>query len=116
MIIVRTMFICLAIFLFFGISADLHTAKAQTPSSLLIRLCQAPYDIDQGFCAGYLTAMRDVMNDYSLYGNTTCGGRGVGPQQLADNFADFIDTKENHTRQPAGELSAKFMADRFGCQ
>jgi len=112
---IRDGFVCLRIFLFLLIALDLNSAHSQTPSSLLINLCQAPYDIDQGFCAGYLTAIRDVMNDYSLYGKTTCGGTGVGPQQLADNFSDFIKDQQSQIRQPAGELSAEFLADRFGC-
>jgi hypothetical protein len=68
----------ISVMLCFCILLPVEAIHAQTPSSLLINLCQAPYDTDQGFCAGYLTAMRDIMNDYQLYGHQTCGGDGVG--------------------------------------
>jgi hypothetical protein len=56
------------------------------------------------------------MNDYQLYGYQTCGGAGVGPQQLADNFSNFMTDRPNPPRQSASQLSAQFLADQFSCQ
>jgi hypothetical protein len=116
MFVVMDQRLIISVMLCFCILLPVGAIHAQTPASLLINLCQAPYDTDQGFCAGYLTAMRDSMNDYQLYGYQTCGGAGVGPQQLADNFSNFMTDRPNPPRQSASQLSAQFLADQFSCQ
>lgn len=50
----------------------------------LLSYCQGLYDVDAGFCAGYIQAVADVMQQQAIYGQSVCNLAPVQSQQLAD--------------------------------
>ena len=108
----RYFFIVFLITAFSFPAAAAHYDNAGT----LRQFCQSGYDTDYGYCAGFLTAIADVMMDHSAYGYTACVAPNIKPQQLTDNIIAYMDAFQVDPLMPAKEYVAAMLADRFPCR
>lgn len=104
----------------FGASAYAQQSPSRPQYHLsghdLSAFCASKYDVDAGFCAGYVTAVAELMLDHALYGLRACNHGPVRSQQLMDII------KMSQRRNPAWQdaaastSTAAALADAFPCR
>lgn len=116
--------VILGVFFVFGTLAGAFAAQENEGGALrpgrlnasdLMELCAGKYDVDLGFCAGYVTAIADVMIDQPLYGFRACTHETVKSQQIMDNV--ILKTKAMPERSgfAARAVVADSIARAFPC-
>ena len=78
--------------------------------------CAGQYDVDAGFCAGYVTAVADLMKQNALGGYTSCNLSPVGSQQLMELIQIQMQENQIDPSQPATTLSAETLARFYPCR
>jgi hypothetical protein len=95
------------------------TASAQTASPFtahaLQKMCDSRYDIDVGICAGYITAIAEMVQQESSPGRRVCLSPAISPQTLMDHVQKYWAANP-----PAAQDLASFnvdlaLRDRFKC-
>lgn len=82
----------------------------------LMNFCKGQYDIDFGYCAGYITAISEVMIDHTVYGQTACNQGPVAPQQLVDLLKERAAHDPSIELQPASAAAAQALSGYFACR
>lgn len=104
------------LFAAFILSAPAMAANGSTATGTLQQYCMGHYDVDAGFCAGYVTAIADLMKEQQLYGVRTCNLEPVHSQQLME----LVQLEMNEQRAPAdlsaAELTAATFARYYPCR
>ncbi len=90
-------------------------APGRLSAANLEALCDGGYDIDVGFCAGYVTAIADLMADQSLYGFRACLLGPVRSQQLMDNVTGILRASPDRARFAARTVVAESLSRSFPC-
>ncbi len=81
----------------------------------LASYCTGRFDVDAGFCAGYITAISDIMMDYAIYGNQACLMGGIKAQQLMDMAQQDILNVRTARNRPAAVMISEIIAVSFPC-
>lgn len=90
--------------------------QAQISGRDLINFCKGQYDIDYGYCAGYMAAISEVMLDHEVYGQTACNHGIVAPQQLVELLKDSAKNNPSIELQPASAAAAQVLSGAFRCR
>lgn len=81
----------------------------------LARFCAQATDLDAGFCAGYVTAIADVMIDQPLYGFRACLYPSVRTQQIMENVVQAMRAPPDRSRFAARAVVADTLSRAFPC-
>ncbi|MEM6781388.1 MAG: Rap1a/Tai family immunity protein [Pseudomonadota bacterium] len=82
----------------------------------LMNFCKGQYDIDFGYCAGYMAAISEVMQDHSVYGQSACNHSAVAPQQLVELLKENAKRNPSLELQPASVAAAQTLSGSFRCR
>jgi hypothetical protein len=82
----------------------------------LMNFCRGNFDVDAGYCAGYITAVAEIMLDHTLYGQKACNHGKVRSQQLMELFQMHVNAHPDRATSPAGIATAEAMAASFRCE
>jgi len=110
----------LAVLLFLSLTPGFPLAQetqraASLPGSHLITMCKGLYDVDYGYCTGYLKAVSELMIGQPLYGLSACNHGLVPVPNLIEHMKIQIEKDPALSQLPAGELMAQVMARTFPC-
>lgn len=78
--------------------------------------CTGQYDVDAGFCAGYVTAIADLMKQQTLAGYTVCNLGPVGSQQLMELVQIQMQEQGGDPAQNATTMAAETFARFYPCR
>lgn len=99
-----------------GSAAGAMAAEGGLAARTLSGYCNSAYDVDAGFCAGYVTALAEIMLDQPLYGFHACGHAPVRSQQLMEIAAENLRQEEDGTTGSARLKVAGTLARSFPCR
>lgn len=107
-----------AILLFTSISP----VQASTPadpgfsSVQLYNLCASKYDTDYGYCAGYVSAIANILLNETVGGFRACNLGIVRSQQFVDIFKAYAAREQQNLPADANVAVAASLAQAFPCQ
>ncbi len=78
--------------------------------------CAGQFDVDAGFCAGYITAVADFMKQKALPGYSVCNLSPVGSQQLMELVQSQMQEQAFDPAMPATSLTADTLARYYPCR
>ena len=81
----------------------------------LYRLCTSASDVDYGMCAGYVTALADLLMSESVAAYKACAFSAVRPQEIMDIVKNFIGKNPDMNDRPAHITAAAALAGAFPC-
>lgn len=88
-------------------------AKAATAPSMsagdLQGMCLSSYDVEYGWCAGYVTALAEA-------GGGACQDAPVRSQQYVDIFKAYMEVFPEAKKSPAPQAVSAAMARAFPCR
>jgi hypothetical protein len=82
----------------------------------LMHFCKGQYDVDFGYCVGYITAVSEIMLDQPIYGRSACNQGLVAGQQLKELVQEYMATDPSSQLQPAGVTTAQALSRAFQCR
>jgi len=82
----------------------------------LKNFCKGQYDIDYGYCAGYLAAVSEIMIDHEIYGTRACGHGPVASTQLMELMQGYYKSNPSAELQPASVATAQALSRFFSCR
>ncbi len=91
-------------------------ADGPMTGAALMQYCKGLYDVDAGFCAGYITAIADLMKEQGLYGQTTCNLGPVPSQQLMELVQIQMQDNPEAQSQSATQMTATTLARFYPCR
>ena len=106
----------LATSVFFSASAAEARGKSFISASMLYQYCNSKYDVDYGYCAGFVGAIAEMMHDQALGEYKACGFKTVRAQQLIDIFKNFASQNKSMFNEDAKIMVAASIARAFPCQ
>lgn len=98
------------------LSSPAMAANGSTATGTLQQYCMGHYDVDAGFCAGYVTAIADLMKEQQLYGVRTCNLEPVHSQQLMELVQLEMNDHHVPAELSAAELTATTFARYYPCR
>jgi len=78
-------------------------------------LCNSQYDTDYGYCAGYITAVAEIIRTNSIDGYKACNTGQTRSQQFVDIVKTFIVKNPDLRTYSAREVVARALARAFPC-
>lgn len=97
-----------------------HSARAVNSDGLtgndLLRLCSSKYDTEYGFCAGYISAIANMMLSGEVNGERACTHGNVRTQQLIDIYRSYAEIFPENLRGSATKNVAVSIARGFPCR
>ena len=102
-------------FIFFS-----NTAKASQDSYYMTGIeleefCNSKYDTEYGYCAGFVTAIADVMLVQNVEGLSSCNHIAAKSEQLIENIRHFMEVNPETRTQLARVVVARTLAHGFPC-
>lgn len=92
------------------------TVQAYGANQQLKVFCSSPHDLDYGYCAGFVTAIADIMISNSVEGYRACNHNLVQSQQLVDIVRKaFRQTPAGVTAPHERTVIAKALSEAFPC-
>lgn len=92
-------------------------AQEQSVSAAQLQsYCAGQYDVDAGFCAGYVTAIADLMKQKALPGYTVCNLGPVGSQQLMELVTIQMQEYTQAPAQSATSVTLDTLARFYPCR
>jgi hypothetical protein len=103
---------------FLALFPALAQAQVQTPMSAhaLQKMCDSRYDIDVGICAGYITAIAEMVQQESSPGRRVCLSPAISPQTLMEHVQKYWAANPPNTQDLASFNVDQALRDRFRCQ
>ncbi len=100
-----------------ALSSDVQLSQPQHMLSAkeLMHYCSGRYDIDYGYCAGYMEAVSDIMLDHSLYNLRACSHGMVKSQQILELFRMHVTKHPEREGFPASAAVAEALSFSFPC-
>lgn len=89
---------------------------AQMSGKDLMNMCAGRYDIDYGYCAGYLAAVSEIMLEHQVYGQSACNHGPVASQQLMELYKQNMQENPTSQMQPATAATAQTISRFFQCR
>jgi hypothetical protein len=93
-----------------GVNAPYHFTAMQ-----LGELCNSEYDTDYGLCAGYVTAIADVMLQQDIYGTSACNHKNVKSEQLIALTKRYLESNPEVAQTPARDVVSLALSRAFPC-
>lgn len=90
-----------------------HVGSPSTAA--LYQLCTSSSDIDYGMCAGYVTALADLLMSESVAGYKACNFETVRTQEIMDIVRNYIAANQGMNSRPARIVAAAALAKAFPC-
>ena len=94
-------------------------AQDMSPSSStgrdLYLLCSSKYDTDYGYCAGFVTAIAEMMAIQDINGLRACHIESTRSQQLVDNVRVYLTANPDLHSYSASDIVARALARAFPC-
>lgn len=107
--------LCLILASFAPQSARAVNSDGLTGNDLL-RLCSSKYDTEYGFCAGYISAIANMMLSGEVNGERACTHGNVRTQQLIDIYRSYAEIFPENLRGSATKNVAVSIARGFPCR
>lgn len=82
----------------------------------LLRLCSSKYDTEYGYCAGYISAIANMMLTTAVEGERACTQGTVRTQQLMDIYRSYAELFPENLRGSAAKNVAISIARGFPCR
>lgn len=82
----------------------------------LLHFCKGQYDVDFGYCVGYVTAVSEIMLDQPVYGQSACNQGMVAGQQLKELVQAYMAGDPSAQLQPASVATAQALSRAFACR
>ncbi|NCC22100.1 MAG: hypothetical protein EOM26_06510 [Alphaproteobacteria bacterium] len=82
----------------------------------LLNFCHGKYDVDAGYCAGYMTAVAELLLDHPLYRMTACEHGKVRSQQLTEIYMEHLQKYPPRADVPASMAAVEAVALAFPCR
>lgn len=82
----------------------------------LLRLCSSKYDTEYGYCAGYISAIANMMLTSEVEGERACTRGTVRTQQLMDIYRSYAELFPENLRGSAAKNVAISIARGFPCR
>lgn len=82
----------------------------------LLRLCSSKYDTEYGFCAGYISAIANVMLSDDVGGARACTHGPVRTQQLIDIYRSYAEIFPENLKGSATKNVAVSISRGFPCR
>lgn len=108
--------LCLSVPAFANEPMQVSNPQAHLSGRDLINFCKGQYDIDFGYCAGYMAAISEVMMDHTVYGQAACNHGAVAPQQLVELLKQRASQDPSIELQPASAAAAHVLSSAFRCR
>ena len=77
--------------------------------------CNSDYDTEYGICAGYLTAVADIMLQQDVHGISACNHKAVKSEQLIKLYTQYLQNNVAHGARPARDVVAEALSRAFPC-
>ncbi len=78
--------------------------------------CMSHYDVDQGYCAGFVTGIADIMQEHRLYHFEACNMAHLRPQQIVDHVKQVMAQAQKDKMQGNARLFVAYaLAHKFPC-
>lgn len=81
----------------------------------LLGMCGSKYDTDYGFCAGYVSAVANLMLAESVAGYRACNLDAIRSQQFVDIFTGYAELFQADMKDEANRVVAAAIARAFPC-
>lgn len=81
----------------------------------LEEFCNSKYDTEYGYCAGFVTAIADVMLAQNVEGLSSCNHISAKSEQLIENIRHFMEINPETRTQLARVVVARTLAHGFPC-
>lgn len=92
-------------------------ARTNDMSALsLYQLCSSQSNVDYGMCAGYVTALADILMNETVTGYKACHFGEVRTQELMDIVKNYIANNPDMNDRPARVVASAALARAFPCQ
>lgn len=109
-------FIFTLCFLVVSLTAQAAPGEAPAFSAMeLYKMCASKYDTDYGYCAGYVSAIANLLTTESVAGYRACNFGFVRSQQFVDIFKSYAQTFHNNLGGEANATVAASLARAFPC-
>lgn len=82
----------------------------------LMKMCTSTYDTDYGFCAGYVSAVTNLMMKESIAQYRACNLQNVRSQQQIDLFRGYMEIFPEAMNGEASAAVAAALARAFPCR
>lgn len=96
-------------------NAGMTVPRSALSGQHLMSFCNSKYDVDAGFCSGYIAAIAETMAVQQTYAQHSCGHAGVKPQQWMDTVKIEVDANPSLVQLPAGVMVAQIVAMSYPC-
>lgn len=97
------------------ISSKTQAADAIMTGNELVLMCDSKYDVDAGFCAGYVSAVAHAMSEGQVSGFHACHLEKIRSQQYMDIFKAYVSSQLPDMNTPAQTLVAAALSRAFPC-
>ncbi len=81
----------------------------------LMNFCSGRFDVDYGYCAGYMSALSEILIDHKLYGMQPCNHGPVRSQQLMELTREYFRQNPDDMNGPASVAAVKAITRSFPC-
>lgn len=92
-----------------------QASTAMLSSQDIKTYCFSDYDIDVGYCAGYITAVADLMVEHRIYGFEACYMELKSPQAMVQKVRGYIRKDPSIIRGNARYMIAHILAQLYPC-
>lgn len=97
-------------------SALAPKAQGFISATQLKTYCMSHYDVDQGYCAGFITGVADIMQEHRLYHFEACNMAHLRPQQIVNHVKHVMaQAAPDKIKGNARLFVAYALADKFPC-
>lgn len=109
--------ILIAFLLLFAVTipAQASTQAPHFSGTELQQMCSSKYDTDYGYCAGYVSAVANLLLTESVAGFRACNLEPVKSQQFIDIFQSYAELFQSNLGGEAKEVVAAALARAFPC-
>ena len=81
----------------------------------LYKMCASKYDTDYGYCAGYVSAIANLLLTESVAGFRACNLKIVLSQQFVDIFKSYAEGFKTNLGTEANAVVAASLSRAFPC-
>lgn len=96
-------------------SSNVQASTSMLSSQDIKTYCLSDYDIDVGYCAGYVTAVADLMVEHRIYGLEACYMELKSPQKMVQYVRAYIRKNPSIVQGNARFMIANILAQLYPC-
>lgn len=92
-----------------------NDATIQFSGVELYKMCASKYDTDYGYCAGYVSAVANLLLTESVSGYRACNLSMIRSQQYVDLFKKYAESFPSSLNDEANTAIAASLSRAFPC-